>query len=607
MTGSLPAFVAFVPLTAAAVLAAFSGKAKRWIVDLIGLAATGAAVGCSAALLRQTEAHRIVHWFSSWKPHGGVAIGVGFLADQFAAEACLLIAVLSLGAFLYSWRYLEAGEHHFHVLMLLFEGGMLGFALSADFFILFVFFELMGVAAYALTGLKIGESGPLQGAINFAVINSIGSFSLLLGIAIVYGVTGALNFAQVGRAIAPHGPTPVIVLAMTLVLVGVLVKAAIVPFHFWLDDAHAVAPTPVCILFSGIMVELGLYGAARMYWAVFRPAVGSAQHALGLVIVGAAVLTIVVGSLMCFAQQHLKRLLAFSTIAHSGIALVGIGLMSHEALAGSALYVAGHGLVKASLFVCAGVLLHRFASVHEEDLRGKGRSMPVVGVVFALGGLALAGLPPFGTETGKSLIEEAAHGYPWLPWVFGVAGALTGGAVLRAAARVFLGIGSHEPDRYGASNQAEHGKEERETSSAFDRTPAVLVIPAVVFLAAGLALGLVPRAHDRAQIAAARFEDSRAYAATMLDGHDAMGAPAPEPPTTTGIWYGLAAAAGAVALAGAALVRQRVSARVASTFRVLHEPIALLRKAHTGHVGDYVAWFAVGLASFGGLLVLALR
>src|SRR5205085_6446304 len=166
---------------------------------------------------------------------------------------------------------------------------------------------------YALAGFKVGELGPLQGGINMAVTNTVGAYLIVIGIALLYGRTGALNLAQIGRTLAGQHGGGLEIVALTLITVGFLVKAAVVPFHMWLADAHAVAPAPVCVLFSGVMVELGLLGIARVYWTVFDAPFGTHQHAIRDVLIVLGLLSALVGAVMCFLQSHLKRLLAYST------------------------------------------------------------------------------------------------------------------------------------------------------------------------------------------------------------------------------------------------------------------------------------------------------
>src|SRR5437763_5562967 len=374
-----------------AAMAASSFFLPRRAADTLGLLASVAVAVLCATLLFHVRHGRDVYWFSGWHPSNGMALGISFSVDTMGAGLATLVAVLMVAAVTFSWRYFEDDPgHRFSILMLVFLAAMVGFSLSGDLFNMFVFFELMGTAAYALTGYKIEATSPLQGALNFAVSNSVGGYSILLGIGLLYARTGALNLGQIGNALAGHRPDGLVVGAFTLITVGLLVKAAVVPFHFWLADAHAVAPTPVCVLFSGAMVELGLYGVARVYWTVFEGSFAPHAHALSHVLLGIGVLTVVVGAVMCFFQQHIKRVLAFSTISHMGLFLVAFALFDHAALAGAAVYILAHGFVKAARSVCAGIVLHRLRGVDAEAQRGRGRVMPWTGAVFALGGLALA-------------------------------------------------------------------------------------------------------------------------------------------------------------------------------------------------------------------------
>ena len=242
--------------------------------------------------------------------------------------------MLFLAAFVFCWRYFIVIGPLFHALMLVFLAAMLGFSYTGDLFNLFVFFELLSVAAYALVAYDIEEEGPLQGALNFAITNSIGAFLILTGIALLYGRTGALNMAQIGEALAGQPADGLVVVAFTLMAVGFFVKAAVVPFHFWLADAYSVAPTPVCLLLSAAMSELGLYAFARVYWTVFSGTLGG-EEALEAILHRRRSAHGARGRRRCaFGQRHLKRMLAFATVSHVGLFLIGIALLDAGGLAG---------------------------------------------------------------------------------------------------------------------------------------------------------------------------------------------------------------------------------------------------------------------------------
>lgn len=577
----------------AALLLGLSPLLGRRITDSLAVTVAGATAATDIVLLLATLGHgTVLHWFGGWRPQGGVAIGIVFAVDPMGAGLATFIAVAVTSALLYSWRYLQSTGALYQVLMLVFLAGMTGFSLTGDLFDLFVFFELTSVSAYALTGLKVQEERSLEGALNFAITNSVGAFLILAGIAVLYAHTGQLNMAALGQELARQGDGRTVRAAFVLVLSGFLVKGAAAPFHFWHADAHAVAPATVCALFSGVMTPLGLYGAMRVYWTVFSGVFGSHAIALRGALETIGVLTLLVGSSMCFLQRNIKRLLAFSTISHMGVVIVGFALLTPRALAGAADYVVAHGLFKIVLFQCAGVLLHRCGSVDEIALRGCGRRMYVTGALYAISALALADAPGLLPSTGSGLVEHAAiaEGQGWLVPVMMLSTGLAAAAILRAGGRIFL-----LPPRGGRLRGSED--EGRETRGSPHRTPPTMLVSMIALTALALSLGVTGIDRQLLPIAA-RFMDRRVYAEAVLGTGrhvPAMLAAAPVP----GIdWaYTVPVVAGAVLLAAAFLYRRRMPAAmryVSRRFTAAIDPVAAL---HSGDARDYVAWLVVGVAA----------
>ncbi|HEX2359367.1 MAG TPA: proton-conducting transporter membrane subunit [Solirubrobacterales bacterium] len=593
-----------IPFGVAALLVA-SVPWRRTPSDVLAVSAASATlVLCLLLVLDANESDGpLTSYLGGVEPRADdVVLGIAMAIDPLGAALATLAAVLIVVAALFTWRYFEEPGPVFPALMLVFLGGLVGFSLSGDLFNMFVFFEVMSVSAYALTAYRIDRPGPLQGGLSFAVVNTIGAIMILFGIALLYGRTGALNLAQVGDALAGEPVDGLVVVSFALLVGGFLVKAAAVPFHFWLADAYAVAPTPAAIVFTGVMSDLGIYAIARIYWTVFEGPLAPHAEEVRAVLITFAIVTALLGAVMCLVQEHLKRLLAFATISQIGLALIGVALLTPAGVAGAALLVPADGLLRAGLFVCLGILIHRCGSVHELSLHGRGHEVPrIVMFLFVAGALGLAALPPLGAFTGKAVVEEAAAdvGYGGVIAVFFVATLLTSAALLRAAGRIFAG--------WGDTEEIEDEVEESEVPGARGYTPVVMIASAAILIVAGLAFSAIPGILDQVNEAAARFTDRPVYAATVLEN------PVPEGREVESVHVGPRAVAvgfvttlGAIAVAAALLRFGKLPFLLTlDSGNVAERALVRLRRLHSGQIGDYVAWAILGFALLGGGMAVA--
>lgn len=600
---SLPVLLVAVPLLTSTALAAAGQWLPRPVADGVSLLASMVCLLGAGSLTLALDGGRVVQWLGGWEPQAGQSVGVALVADPLAAGTVAVAAGLTVTALVYSWRFLEDVAATYHVLVLVFLGAVTGFVMAGDVFDAFVWLELMGIAAYALTGLRVEEPRSVQGALVFGILNTLGASFTLLGIAFLYARTGELNLAAIGERLRADGSADALVLvSCALLLTGVLVKAAAVPFHFWTADAEAVAPTPVCVLLSGVMVATGVYGAARWWWVVFDGVVGTETMRHVLLTIGTA--TALVGAVMCVAQRHIKRLLAYSTVSHVGVFLLGVGLLDESGTAAVALYVFGHACVKGALFMGTGVLLNRFETVDEHALFGRGRGMTTTAVLFIVGALGLAGLLPLGLWSGKVALDDAGlhAGAGWVAGVVLAASALTAGAVLRTAFRVFWGLG---PDP--RTPEERESIEEPETEARIGGAPWSMLAPAGLLLVVSLVPAAFAAARAGASTAAAAFVDRPAYISAVLTPArqvEHVHRLAPDVWTGSGVLTGVTSALLAALVAGCGIWWSRAPVVVRRGVRPARRLLDGLHVVHEAHLGSHVAWLVVGVAALGSAMFM---
>ncbi len=576
---ALVPFPVVIPLAVAAILLALGHLVPAVASKVVAIVATLAVAGLSLWLAVAAETGTLVYWFGGWTPRPEVTLGIAFAIDPASGGFACFVALLFVASFVFAWGFFDEVSTTFHVMMLLFLAALQGFCLTRDLFNLFVWFEVMSVAAFALTGFTQKKSA-LAGALSFTICNSLASMCMLAGIGLLYARSGTLDFATMGAMIAKSGHDPVLVGGFCLVSTALLIKAAVVPFHFWLSDAHAVAPSPVSVIFSGCMVPSALFIWTKLLVQVFAGSTDILSIVHGLLLTLGCV-TAVVGGTMAWSQRHLKRLLAFSTISHIGIMMTGVASLAPVGLAGLMIYVVGHGLVKAALFILVGVLLSTRASVDELDLRGLGQGLFPAGLLTALAALLLGGAPVGILHGGADLVSLAAPegAGPLIHAAVLIGTALTGAAVLRATGRIYLGLGPDPGQEAQAPSDAEQEKA--------DRPLWLMLAPAIVLLGTAV---LVPA--EAAQHLAAQWvpQFDGVPAAMMLPEATAWTAMEP--------WLALL---GTVGTAAFALFRQNLPRALPRAADFIVGPLErALGKAHSGIINDYVVWIMLGLALLAG-------
>ncbi|MBB5014386.1 complex I subunit 5 family protein [Rehaibacterium terrae] len=338
-------------------------------------------------------------------------LGIELYADGLSLLLLWLVALVMLAATAHAavGPGSERASRAFWPAWMILYAGLNAVLVSADLFNLYVSLELLTLAAVALVASR-GETGALRGAMRYLLVAMLASLVYLLGVALVYAATGTLDLRLAGLRLGEGG---VATAALALMTLGLLLKSAIFPLHGWLPPAHASAPGPVSAVLSGLVVKASLYLLYRL-WFEMRPLPPASAGTLLAVLGLCAVLY---GSLLALAQRRLKQLVAYSTVAQLGYAMLVFALPVAAAWQGTVLHLLSHGLAKAAMFLAAANLILRHGGDHFGHLPGSDARMPVSVFAFGLAGVSLMGLPPSGGFLVKWQLLVAAWEHQAWPWV----------------------------------------------------------------------------------------------------------------------------------------------------------------------------------------------
>ncbi|MCS7116367.1 MAG: proton-conducting transporter membrane subunit [Nitrososphaerota archaeon] len=371
----------------------------------------------------------LLYLFGGWP----APVGIVYEVDRFNALIGLLISSIMFLIALYSLKYLEHddGVEWYCTLLLGIEAGMLGCVYTGDAFNLFVMIEVMSVSSYGLVAFRKRIAESVEAGIKYAILGAMATTFYFIALVFLYASMNTLNMADVAAKLSgiyiPVTGAPQagwkfgIVLFIIFMLWAFTFKSAVFPNHFWLPDAHSLAPSSISALLSGLYVSVGVYLITRFLFTVLRST--SMIPVLSIVLTALFTLGIVsafFASFLMTVQDDVKRIIAYSTILNIGYMMMGLGLGTFLGLKAAIYHLVSHAVTKALLFLAVGVFIHYAGSRMMIDLAGIGRRFPVTSLCFFIGAIALAGVPPLNGFIGKLYLYYALLEVGYAPFVIAI-------------------------------------------------------------------------------------------------------------------------------------------------------------------------------------------
>ena len=397
----LPALPVIVPLVAGAV-SLVAWRSLR-LQRAVGMAGSLGLLASAAALLWEVDRSGILVLQAGDWP---APFGITFAVDRLGAVMTLLAAITGVATFLFSPGSVEASRQRllYYPLLSVLLAGVCGAFLTGDIFNLYVWFEVLLMSSFALLALG-GTRLQTEGAVKYVTLNLLSSALFLIAVGLIYGELGTLNMAEIALKIREGGASAETTAVSILLMTAFGIKAAAFPLFFWLPASYHTPPFAVSAIFAGLLTKVGVYALIRAFTTIFVQD-PEFTHAILLV---AAALTMVTGVLGAAAQQEFRRVLSFHIVSQIGYMVMGLALFTPLAIAGSVFYLIHHIVVKANLFLVAG-LAHRLRGTSSLKVAGRvclAETAPLVCVIFLVAALSLGGIPPLSGFFAKLILLQA--------------------------------------------------------------------------------------------------------------------------------------------------------------------------------------------------------
>ncbi len=415
MNPLIPLFVV-IPLSGAfliMILGRLLPNLNKYLASLILLALAV----FSVYSLATTGENPSVYKVGGWEPVNRVPIGIYMVMDGFTVLVLCIINIVGFLSVFYSFSYIKryTSENFFYALFCLMVAGMNGVVLSGDLFNIFVFLEISVISAYALVAFGV-EKSELEASFKYQVLGSMASFFILLGIGLIYWKTKTLNIADIREVLKAGSDRPFYIFVQLILLSGFGLKAAIIPFHAWLPDAHSSAPSPISAMLSGVLIKaVGIYVIIRLFFNMFE-----LTENMSVLITTLGTLSMVAGVFLAIGQWDIKRLLAYHSISQMGYVVLSVGMgmivitrggppeIAILAIGGGLFHLVNHAAFKGLLFLNAGAIEYTLGTRDLKEMGGLGRSMPATSATSFIASLSISGIPPFNGFFSKLIIIIAA-------------------------------------------------------------------------------------------------------------------------------------------------------------------------------------------------------